>query len=66
MSALSVSQIFEAFGGVRPLARRLKVPVATASSWKRSESIPHWRLREIEEAAAADGIKLTAPRKRAA
>lgn len=54
----AVESIFEAFGGVTSLAKRLNVPVTTAHAWKRSGSIPRWRMTDIERAAGEDGISL--------
>lgn len=66
MASLSVTQIFEKFGGPTKLAERLGVPVTTAHHWKRTKKIPAWRMASLERAAEAADIDLTPKRKKAA
>ena len=49
-----------AFGGIRPMAARLDVPVSTVQGWKQRDAIPENRVAQIRAAAAADGIDLSA------
>jgi hypothetical protein len=50
--------VIAAFGGIRPMAARLGVPVSTVQGWKQRDAIPDNRLDEIRAAAQADGIDL--------
>lgn len=53
-----VSEIIEAFGGLRPMAGKLKVAVSTVQGWKERDSIPTARHSEILEAAKTHNIAL--------
>lgn len=57
-SAQPVAQIIEAFGGLRPMAGKLKVAVSTVQGWKERDSIPSARHAEILSAAKANNITL--------
>jgi len=47
------------FGGINPLARALNFKHrSTVKQWIERGNIPIWRLREIREAAAREGITL--------
>jgi hypothetical protein len=48
--------VIAAFGGIRPMATRLGVPVSTVQGWKQRDAIPDNRFDEIRTAAQADGI----------
>lgn len=52
------SKIVDAFGGIRPMAARLDVPVSTVQGWKQRDTIPAGRMAAIRAAAAAEGIDL--------
>ncbi len=54
----AVAKIIEAFGGLRPMAGKLKVAVSTVQGWKERDSIPTARHAEILEAAKANNIAL--------
>lgn len=54
-----VDRIVEVFGGVRPMARRLRKPASTVSSWKDRGTIPDAEKPEVLAAAHADGLGLT-------
>ncbi len=56
--AQPVAQIIEAFGGLRPMAGKLKVAVSTVQGWKERDSIPTARHGEILSAAKAHNITL--------
>lgn len=54
----AVAKIIEAFGGLRPMAGKLKVAVSTVQGWKERDSIPTARHAEILEAAKTNNIAL--------
>lgn len=51
-------EIIERFGGIRPMATKMDVPVTTVQGWKKREAIPENRKDEIVKAAAAHDVKL--------
>jgi hypothetical protein len=51
-------RVIGAFGGIRPMAGKLDVPVSTVQGWKERGVIPESRHGEIRAAAAAHGIAL--------
>jgi uroporphyrinogen-III synthase len=53
-------RIIAAFGGIRPMASKLNVPVTTIEGWKQRDRIPASHRGEIETAAAAQGIDVAA------
>jgi hypothetical protein len=50
--------IIDAFGGIRPMASKLDVPVSTVQGWKQRDSIPGARMDAIRSAAREHGITL--------
>ncbi len=56
----SASEVVELFGGIRPMAAKLGVPVTTVQGWKERDAIPGRRWPEIEAAAARHGVALEA------
>jgi hypothetical protein len=52
------SRIVDAFGGIRPMAARLNVPVSTVQGWKQRDTIPAGRMEAIRAVAASEGIAL--------
>ena len=52
--------LIKQFGGIRPMANKLGVPVSTVQGWKQRDAIPASRLPEIEAAAKANAIVLEA------
>lgn len=50
--------IVAAFGGIRPMAAKLGVPVSTVQGWKQRDTIPAGRMAEIRQVAAESGITL--------
>lgn len=55
---IEAEQIIARFGGIRPMAAKLGVPVTTVQGWKERGVIPKKRVGEIRAAAAAHGIAL--------
>lgn len=52
-------QIIEAFGGLRPMAKKLNERHASLiQSWGETGRIPHYRKAQIEAAARAHKIEL--------
>lgn len=51
--------VIDAFGGIRPMAHKLDVPVSTVQGWKQRNAIPENRVADIEAAAAAHGVDLS-------
>jgi len=54
-----VDSLVCAFGGAEPMAKVLGHKYATTvRGWITRGAIPHWRVREIKEAAKREGITL--------
>ena len=51
-------RVVEAFGGLTKAAEKIGAPITTIDSWRSKGNIPHWRLRQIREAAEKAGISL--------
>lgn len=51
-------EIVERFGGIRPMAAKLNVPVTTVQGWKKRDAIPAIRRDEIVSAAQLHNIDL--------
>jgi uroporphyrinogen-III synthase len=56
---LDADLIIEKFGGIRPMATKIGVPVTTVQGWKKRGVIPANRAQLIEAAAASHGVELT-------
>jgi hypothetical protein len=61
----AVDRLIERFGGIRPMAAKLDIPVTTVQGWKKRSAIPAARHNDIVGAAekhgiSIDGIDLTA------
>ena len=54
------ARVIEAFGGIRPMAKKLGVAVTTVQGWKERNAIPIRRLDELRAAAEREGIDLGA------
>ena len=54
-----VVRAIAAFGGIRPMAAKLGVPVTTVQGWKARGNIPEARRTEVLEAARKHGIPLS-------
>jgi uroporphyrinogen-III synthase len=50
--------IIEKFGGIRPMATKIGVPVTTVQGWKKRGTIPANRAHLVEAAAVAHGVEI--------
>lgn len=57
-SILNASAIIDRFGGIRPMATKMDVPVTTIQGWKQRGAIPANRRGDLLRAAAKSGISL--------
>ncbi len=53
------SAVIDRFGGIRPMAAKLGVPVTTVQGWKGRGHIPDNRFATVRSAAAAHGVDLS-------
>ncbi|MEM9469735.1 MAG: mitofilin family membrane protein [Pseudomonadota bacterium] len=51
--------VIERFGGIRPMASKINVPVTTVQGWKKRNVIPGTRRNDIEQAAQELNIDLS-------
>lgn len=51
-------KIIDRFGGIRPMASKLQVPVTTVQGWKKRDVIPATRLDDILKAAKAHSVNI--------
>ncbi|MCW2235757.1 COG4223 family protein [Azospirillum canadense] len=54
----AVERIIERFGGIRPMAHKLDIPVTTVQGWKKRGAIPLNRHADLRAAAAKHRITL--------
>jgi len=54
----AVERIIERFGGIRPMAHKLDIPVTTVQGWKKRGAIPLARHADLRTAAAKHAIQL--------
>jgi hypothetical protein len=54
--ALPAQPVIQRFGGIRPMAQKLGVPVSTVQGWKERGAIPTNRREEVLAAAARHDI----------
>ena len=54
----AVERIIERFGGIRPMAHKLDIPVTTVQGWKKRGAIPLARHADLRAAAAKHAIQL--------
>jgi hypothetical protein len=54
----AVERLIERFGGIRPMADKLDVPVSTVQGWKKRNAIPSAREGILRTAAQRHGIAL--------
>jgi hypothetical protein len=57
-NAHAVDRLVERFGGIRPMAAKLDIPVTTVQGWKKRSAIPATRHNDILAAAEQHGISL--------
>lgn len=55
----SVPDILEALGGVTAVANETGIPLTTVHSWKRTGSVPRWRVPTLVSLAARLGVEIT-------
>ncbi len=55
----NASAIIERFGGIRPMASKINVPVTTVQGWKKRNVIPAGRLEQIVEAARQHSVEIS-------
>jgi hypothetical protein len=51
--------IIERFGGIRPMANKINVPVTTVQGWKKRNAIPSNRLDQIQQAAREHSVDIS-------
>lgn len=54
----NIEQFIDALGGTVAVATALGVPASTVSSWKSSNSIPHWRMDRLAVLATEKGVAM--------
>jgi len=54
----NVETLINRFGGMRPMSRKVDVPVSTIQGWKKRDHIPHERVSEVVRAAKVNHISL--------
>lgn len=54
----NTAAVIAAFGGIRPMAHKLDVPVSTVQGWKQRDAIPQNRVSDTLAAAAAHDVDL--------
>lgn len=54
----TVSDIFDALGGVTVIANGTGIPLTTVHSWKRTGFVPHWRVEALAALAEKQGKSL--------
>jgi hypothetical protein len=55
----NAEQIIERFGGIRPMATKMDVPVTTVQGWKKRNVIPENRRDDVLRAAHLNNIELS-------
>lgn len=55
---IAAQPVIDAFGGIRPMATKLGVPVSTVQGWKQRDTIPASRVPSIAAAARAHGVAM--------
>ncbi len=54
----NADELIKSFGGIRPMASKMGIPVTTVQGWKKRNSIPASRKQEIIKAAQENDIDL--------
>ncbi len=55
----NAEKIIARFGGIRPMAHKMSVPVTTVQGWKKRNAIPVGRLEQVIKAAETNNIDLS-------
>ncbi len=55
----NAQDVIEAFGGIRPMAKKMDVAVTTVQGWKKRNAIPAARIDDVYKAAEDHGIDLS-------
>jgi hypothetical protein len=55
----NAQEIIERFGGIRPMASKMDVPVTTVQGWKKRNTIPENRKEQVMNAAQSNRIDLS-------
>ena len=55
---MTAEQMIAALGGTVEVAKAIKAPPSTVSSWKTAGKIPHWRMPAITQLAKRKGVSL--------
>jgi hypothetical protein len=58
VAGIATERLIERFGGIRPMAAKLKIPVTTVQGWKKRGAIPASRHSDILAAAEAHAIPI--------
>lgn len=58
LDAGEAAAVVDRFGGIRPMASKLGIPVTTVQGWRARGHIPENRIAEIRRAAAEHGVDL--------
>lgn len=53
-----VETLINRFGGMRPMARKMDIPVSTIQGWKNRDLIPSDRVSEVVKAAKANQVSM--------
>lgn len=58
MSFINAEDVIERFGGIRPMSTKTDIPVTTIQGWKKRNSIPAGRVKDIIAAAEKNNISV--------
>lgn len=58
MSFTNAEDVIERFGGIRPMSSKTDIPVTTIQGWKKRNSIPAGRVRDIIAASEKNDISV--------
>jgi len=53
---MKAKPIIEALGGLTEAARKIGAPVTTVQWWRDQDRFPHWRVPQVREACAREGV----------
>lgn len=55
-----ITSLFSLFGGIRPMARKIKEPASNVAAWKRVGRIPAEKQPHVLEVGLSLGLPITA------